>query len=152
MSTIFASSPVSLTLFQLPSLIKARIPSDVHQQTSGEGICHTLPSQLRQVLYELPPGYAMCHSASTLSHSPIHNFSACTDLPIRKGLAVNLLLLCNVPQMLYFPLCGHLSLLLSCLKAGLWVLFPYFQGPMLYTLLYKHSPLLKFSSVTSFVC
>ena len=48
-STIFASSPISFTFFWLPSLVRAKVPSDA--RTSRVGIC---PLPLTQVLYELP--------------------------------------------------------------------------------------------------
>ena len=75
-STIFASSPVSFTLFWLPSLVRARVPSDA--QVSGEGIC--------------PPG---CHESL---HILIVMYTILQLLisSFQEGMAINLPLLCNV--------------------------------------------------------
>ena len=77
----------------------------------------------------------MSHSADTPSYSQVHNlpwaaafFFAGAPL-FRKAGAVNLPLLCDVPQTLCFLLCWHPSLPLCLLQVlrGM-VGFPYFPG------------------------
>ena len=83
-SIIFASSPVSFTFFQLPSLVSGA-------GTSGPGIC---PLPVVQALYKLPThpsGVPQC------SHKSCTQFAlGGSPLPFRKGVAINLPLLCKV--------------------------------------------------------
>lgn len=107
---------------------QGRVPR--HKQASRVG---TRPSPLMHALYELPPGNVMSHSAESLSWvtlqahvRTVHNLPWVATFfhssSLQEGMAVNLPLLCNMPQMLYFLLPP--TLLLFC-RIGV---LPYFQG------------------------
>ena len=89
----FLSSLVAFPSFLLPSLVRAKISSNA--QTSRVGI-HPLP--LTQALYEIPP-FPLCHELLNI-------FTVLyTKHPgWQEGMVINLPLLCNVSQMLNYPL------------------------------------------------
>ena len=87
-SNMFVSSPVSLTLFQLPSLVRARVPSN--SQAFREGIYPSLhhPSHSsRRHCVSFLPGCVTSHCVFLQSQTQFCSF---WDLPFRTAQAVNL--------------------------------------------------------------
>ena len=77
-SAIFVSSPVSLALFQLGSLVRARVS---RPQTGTHAVCPewgaqaSRPRSSHSHCMSVPFCYVTSHSASTHSHSLVHNLS-----------------------------------------------------------------------------
>ena len=105
-STIFVISPVSLALFKLPFLVRARVPSEA--QVSREAI--------------RPPGCVSSHC--TFSQSRTKFALGSILLPFRKAR----LLICLCYAMCLKPAPSALPCPHSHLKAGLGQSLSYFQG------------------------
>lgn len=118
-SIISVSSSVSLILFKLPSLVRTRVPSETW--ASRGVICSPTPHSSCRHHMSFPQ---LCHeSLCWHSHSHVQNPTASADLPFRNAQVLNLPLLCNVSQTLYFLLSPAPFLPFTGLG-----FFPYFSG------------------------